>query len=243
MEAEATIKAAEVRAAEFALQVIDYELAQARAVLERPEGALSDNIVEVKSPVSGRVLKVMQESETVVTPGTPILEIGDPADIEIEAEILSRDAVAIQPGDAVDHRPMGRRHTRSKAASAASNPPPSPKSPPSAWRNNASSCSAISIDPPEAAQRWATATGSRCGSPSGTPTTCWWSRPAPCSARATPGKPLSIRTAGPASPRLRPATPTAASTEVLSGLKAGDKVLLHPPDTVKDGTPVKERGH
>jgi len=31
-------------------------------------------------------------------------------------------------------------------------------------------------------------------------------------------------------------------TEVLSGLKAGDKVLLHPPDTVKDGTAVTERG-
>ena len=30
-------------------------------------------------------------------------------------------------------------------------------------------------------------------------------------------------------------------TEVLSGLKAGDKVLLHPPDTVKDGTAVTER--
>ena len=61
----------------------------------------------MKSPVSGRVLKVMQESETVVTPGTPILEMGDPADIEIEAEILSRDAVTIKPGDSVEIEQWG----------------------------------------------------------------------------------------------------------------------------------------
>jgi len=40
----------------------------------------------------------MQESAMVVVPGAQILEIGDPADIEIEAEILSRDAVAIPAG-------------------------------------------------------------------------------------------------------------------------------------------------
>ena len=84
-EMESSTKAAEVRAAEFSLQVTDYELAQARAALERPEASTAGNLVEVKSPVSGRVLKVMQESETVVSPGMAILEIGDPADIEIEA--------------------------------------------------------------------------------------------------------------------------------------------------------------
>ena len=102
MEGDSAMRAAEVRAAEFSLQVIDYELARARAALERPDSVSSGNLVEVKSPVSGRVLKVMQESEMVVTPGTPILEIGDPADIEIEAEILSRDAVTIHPGDLVE---------------------------------------------------------------------------------------------------------------------------------------------
>ena len=70
MEAEAAIKAAEVRAAEFALQVIDYELAQARAV-SSARTPTRRRFVEVKSPVSGRVLKVMQESETVVSPACP----------------------------------------------------------------------------------------------------------------------------------------------------------------------------
>ena len=79
---------------------MDYELAQARMALERPEGGFSNNLMEIKAPVTGRVLNVKQESETVVTTGTPVLEIGDTADIEIEAEILSRDAVTIHPGDA-----------------------------------------------------------------------------------------------------------------------------------------------
>lgn len=101
-EMEAAVKSAEVRAAEFSLQVADYELAQASAALARPTDGTAGGVVELRSPVSGRVLKVMQESEMVVAPGTPIAEIGDPTDIEIEAEILSRDAVTISPGDAVE---------------------------------------------------------------------------------------------------------------------------------------------
>ena len=31
-------------------------------------------------------------------------------------------------------------------------------------------------------------------------------------------------------------------TEILSGVQAGDELLLHPPDTVKDGTSVIKRG-
>jgi len=49
-------------------------------------------VIEVRSPVGGKVLKVLQESAMVIAAGTAIIEIGDPADLEIEAEILSRDA-------------------------------------------------------------------------------------------------------------------------------------------------------
>ena len=106
-EGEASIKAAELRAIEFSLQVNDFRLAQARAALTRPDVGSSGGEVEVKSPVSGRVLKVMQESEMVVTPGVAILEVGDPRDLEIEAEILSRDAVAIHPGDSAEIEQWG----------------------------------------------------------------------------------------------------------------------------------------
>ncbi len=57
--------------------------------------------VSVKAPASGRILKRLHESEKVVTPGTTLLEIGDTADIEIVVELLSTDAVKVQPGAAV----------------------------------------------------------------------------------------------------------------------------------------------
>ena len=98
IDTNAAMKAAEVRALEFALKISDYELAQARAVLMRPSNQTQDNLIAVTAPVSGVVLQVMQESETIANAGMQILEIGDLADLEIEAEILSRDAVAIQPG-------------------------------------------------------------------------------------------------------------------------------------------------
>jgi HlyD family secretion protein len=56
----------------------------------------------IYSPIDGRVLRVLQESAAVVTPGTPLIEVGDPAgDLEVEIDVLSRDAVKIHPGDAV----------------------------------------------------------------------------------------------------------------------------------------------
>ena len=51
--------------------------------------------------MSGVVLKVVQESETVVQSGTPLIEIGDPRDFEVVIDVLSTDAVEIHPGTAV----------------------------------------------------------------------------------------------------------------------------------------------
>jgi HlyD family secretion protein len=53
----------------------------------------------IYSPIDGRVLRVLQESAAVVTPGTPLLELGDPLDLEVVVDVLSRDAVEIHPGD------------------------------------------------------------------------------------------------------------------------------------------------
>ncbi|MGE0044850.1 MAG: efflux RND transporter periplasmic adaptor subunit [Hyphomonadaceae bacterium] len=52
----------------------------------------------LRAPVAGRVLRLMQESASVVAPGTPIMEIGDPARLEVIAEFLSQDAVLINAG-------------------------------------------------------------------------------------------------------------------------------------------------
>jgi HlyD family secretion protein len=52
----------------------------------------------VRSPIDGVVLKIIAESEQVVQPGAPLIEIGNPADLEIAVDFLSRDAVRIKPG-------------------------------------------------------------------------------------------------------------------------------------------------
>lgn len=240
METEAAIKAAEVRAIEFSLQVIDYELAQARAVLERPDGSAIGDLVEVKSPVSGRLLRVMQESETVVSPGTAILEIGDPSDIEIEAEILSRDAVGMKEGDAVEieqwggDMPLKGRVRRVEPAAFTKI---------SALGVEEQRVYVLSdlIAPPEAAR----ALGDRYRVE--VRVAVWHSDEVlvvPAGALFREGNAwktyiyqdgkahLASIEAGHSDGRL---------TEVLSGLKSGDRVLLHPPDTVTDGSAVKER--
>lgn len=56
----------------------------------------------IYSPIDGRVLRVFQESAAVVTPGAPLVEVGDPTnDLEVEIDVLSRDAVKIHKGDPV----------------------------------------------------------------------------------------------------------------------------------------------
>jgi len=60
---------------------------------------------EIVSPVAGKVLRVFQESSTVVSVGAPLIEVGDPRNLEIEIDVLSTDAVRIQPGAelTIDH--------------------------------------------------------------------------------------------------------------------------------------------
>lgn len=90
----------EERAAGFGLQVAEFELEQARALLTRGVGGAAANgePLVITSPVSGRILKVYQESARVVPGGFPLLEIGDPTDLEVRIEVLSRDGVAVAPG-------------------------------------------------------------------------------------------------------------------------------------------------
>lgn len=62
---------------------------------EAPEPG-STCCIQIRAPVSGRVLKVVQESESVVQAGAPLVEIGNPAELEIVAELLSTDAVRVK---------------------------------------------------------------------------------------------------------------------------------------------------
>lgn len=81
------------------LAVREKELDSARAVLGSDTGTeVGRCCVELLAPASGRVLRVLTESEQVVQPGTPLLEIGNPGNMEVTVELLSRDAVRVQEG-------------------------------------------------------------------------------------------------------------------------------------------------
>ncbi len=93
----------ELRVSSFEAEISRFELEQAQAALRyiQPNNDAPQQQIEIRSPIDGVVLRVFQESATVVTPGTALLEIGNPADLEIVIDVLSNEAVKIQPGDAV----------------------------------------------------------------------------------------------------------------------------------------------
>jgi HlyD family secretion protein len=81
------------------------ELERARAQLISPteERVKTDDCVcvPIRAPVNGRILKVLHKSEGVVSAGEPLVEIGNPADLEIVADLLSSDAVKVESGQRV----------------------------------------------------------------------------------------------------------------------------------------------
>ena len=99
--AQTALKTAEeaVRAADFAVARAEHELQLARARLKPSSGG--GGTVTLVAPVDGVVLKRLRESASVVPVGEPLLEIGDPATLEIVADFLSTDAVRISPGHSV----------------------------------------------------------------------------------------------------------------------------------------------
>jgi HlyD family secretion protein len=81
------------------LAVRERELESARAMLGAGDASAAETCcVELIAPVSGRVLRVLTENEQIVQPGAPILEIGNPGNLEIAVELLSRDAVRVREG-------------------------------------------------------------------------------------------------------------------------------------------------
>jgi HlyD family secretion protein len=62
---------------------------------------------EVKAPVSGRILKVLEENSRVVSPGMPLVEVGDPMDLEVVIDVLSRDGAVLAPGTKVEFEQWG----------------------------------------------------------------------------------------------------------------------------------------
>lgn len=78
-----------------------HSLQAARASLALSGAAPRGQVVRVTAPVAGSVMRVLQESNRPVVAGAQILEIGDPAKLEIFSDMLSADAVKVRPGASV----------------------------------------------------------------------------------------------------------------------------------------------
>lgn len=96
-ELEEATRAQELESAQFRAQAAAHDVEVARAALLAGAGT----VLPLHSPVRGRVLRIPERSERVVPAGTPLLELGDPAKLEIVADLLSSDAVRVKPGDAI----------------------------------------------------------------------------------------------------------------------------------------------
>lgn len=97
-QAEALARA--LQSAEFAVSTAQHQLEVARASLIQTRGGRAAAI-PLYSPVDGIVLRRLQESETIVPTGQPLVEIGDIDDLEIVSDLLSSAAVQVSPGQPV----------------------------------------------------------------------------------------------------------------------------------------------
>lgn len=99
-QAAASRADAMLRSASFTQEVAAHELAAARTRLEvsvvSAGGQSNPEQVPIRSPVAGQVLGLLRENEGVVQAGTPILEVGDPAALEVVVDVLSFDAVRLK---------------------------------------------------------------------------------------------------------------------------------------------------
>ena len=100
---------AEQQDPDYLLDVYQAEMASAEAELAR----LADDArrADIAAPEGGQILRVIEESARYVTAGTPLLEVGDPQQLELVIDVLSSDAVKIQPGDRIHINQWGGSDT------------------------------------------------------------------------------------------------------------------------------------
>lgn len=114
-QAETDFRLAEeaYRAAVFAEKIAEYEVELAKAAQAQTTDESDEPVPQFKivSPIDGVVLDVLQTSSKIVIPGERLLEIGDAIDLELEIDVLSKDAVLIRPGDSVEVNGWGGDHT------------------------------------------------------------------------------------------------------------------------------------
>jgi HlyD family secretion protein len=105
LEQSQTKESTSRKALDAAQQRLDAAKAQEEAakarLLEAERGGTPGAVVPIKSPLKGKVLRLFERSERVVTPGTPLLDLGYSPQLEVVTDVLSTEAVKVRPGDPV----------------------------------------------------------------------------------------------------------------------------------------------
>lgn len=228
-----------LNAAEFAVATSEHNLKQARAALSQNFGSRGAPIT-IRSPVGGVVLRRLRESAAVVPAGEPLIEVADPAQLEIVSDFLSEDAVRIKSGaDVLIERWGGDQPLRGRVRRVE----PSGFTKVSALGVEEQRVNVI-IDFEDAREAWA-ALGD--GFRVETRVVVWEGTdvlqvPTSGLFRHDSGWAVFVATGDRA--RLTPVEigwRNGTAAQVLSGLEGGQRIILHPSDSVHDDVAVAER--
>lgn len=234
---------AALASAKAQVEVRRNERASVAVRLGEPSGAVPQSdpacCIQLPAPVTGTILKIIQESEAVVQAGAPLIEIGDPRDLEIVADLLSTDAVRIKPGAAVRIDGWGGSPIRGRVTRV--DPAGFVKVSALGIEEQRVRTIIDFVDHPEA---W---------SPLGhdyrviVHVTTWRAEDVltvPVAALFRKGEDwavFAVRDGAARATAIKIGQRNSRMVEVQSGLVAEDRVVLHPSDRIKDGVTVAER--
>jgi HlyD family secretion protein len=201
--------------------------------------AVATCCVRVLAPASGRVLKIIQDSEATVPPGSPLVDIGNPLDLEIVADLLSTDAVQIRMGAPVRIDGWGGPSIKGKVVRV--DPAGFLKVSALGIEEQRVRVTIDFVDPPEA---WASL-GHDYRVVVHVTT---WSAPealtVPVSALFRQGDQWAVFADDNGRAKIVPigiGHRNNRIAEVISGLTAGDRVVLHPSDRIVDRSSIAQR--
>lgn len=227
-------------ATEYEVEAAQHELEAARASLLEAGETGGGGLFEVRSPVDGAVLRRLRESESVVAAGEPLLEVGDPKDLEIVSDLLSTDAAQLRPGQLVSIEQWGGE---TPLAARVRRIEPSGFTKISALGVEEQRVWVVMdlVDPPD--RRPSLGDGFRVE----VRVVMWDSRdvlqvPTSSLFRDDQGwAAFAVENGKAVKRRVEVGHQNGTAAEIRSGLKEGDRVIIHPGAEVADGVAVEER--
>lgn len=217
------------------------DLRQAEADLQNFGGTSAASAVQpvdILAPATGRVLRVFEESSRVVAAGAPLLEVGDPSNLEVVIEVLSRDGARIPPGARVEFDHWGGDVLTGKIRLIE----PAAFTKVSALGVEEQRVNAIADFITPSGQRNSLGDNFRVEAR----IILWETEQAlkiPSAALFRQGGQWAtfvVRNGKAALVQIKPGRTSDSETQILEGLLPGDKVILYPGDRVHDGQRVKE---